>query len=264
MIRHFQIAVFVYAALLAGCNKGERQPDLKGVKIGDIAPMTGNKQTNQTLKTINFDFVTFELPAEKIGSLNEVWAVLKTEPLRLADANAFAENSFRAGAGQGAALDRVVSTIASAGGKKMGATLLLVPDGQAETLNIVRLSGRTILSYVASGGSLQHIDIGPGTLGLRITARKLAGSRALCNIQAMPVFSPSTEGLAPQLAARVRAGEFQFTPVGFGLRMKPGDFILLAPQQHIADRSKLGGLFFATPAGKPSVTVLLLICTGVV
>jgi hypothetical protein len=264
MIRLFQIAVFSCAAIvLAGCDNPDKPPDLKGVKIGDLAPSGGEKSVSPLLKTVTLDLVTFEISADRISSLDAVWSMLQTEPLRLADANAFAENRFRIGAGQGRMLDKVGSALISAGGRKLGTTLLLIPDGQSETLNIARLTRRLTISYVASPGSLRREELGPGGLALRITARRLGDSRALCNINAVPVFSPSTEGLAPQLATRIRAGEFYFSPIGFSIRVRPGDFLVLAPREYIADRSTLAGLFFGTPTAKPSVTVYVLICTGV-
>ena len=74
-----------------------------------------------------------------------------------------------------------------------------------------------------------------------------------------------------------RFHEFDFSSAGFGLKMSPGDFVVLGPDKYISDRSTLGGLFFSKPEGslffdktkrkmpkhKPAVRVFVLVCTGI-
>ncbi len=251
-------------SILTGCNQPRQQPSLDQIKIGDLAPTHGKQPESQVLPTIGIDVAVFEVPVEKLGSLDNIWSLLDANQVRLADADAFAKNTFRIGIGSFRTLARVVDALQAAEGKNVGSTLLLIPDGQAEFLNVARLPPRTIVSYFASARSLEHRQLGPGALGLRLVARKLADSQNLCNIQAAPVFSISTEGLVPQLAERMKSSEFRFASAGFGLRMRIGDFILLAPAGHIEKNNKLGGLFFSPSGDRPVIRVYVLVCRKIV
>jgi hypothetical protein len=84
-------------------------------------------------------------------------------------------------------------------------------------------------------------------------------------------------GTIPQLDARAKLREFPFSAAAFGLKMSPGDFILLGPKEYISDQTALGGLFFSNPKGslflneterkplerKPAVRIFLLVCTRI-
>ena len=78
----------------------------------------------------------------------------------------------------------------------------------------------------------------------------------------------------PELDAQVKRREFAFTVAAFGLNMRPGHFVVLAPTEYVEDQTALGGLFFNNPQGrlffregetnspqrKPAVRVFLLLC----
>ncbi len=93
----------------------------------------------------------------------------------------------------------------------------------------------------------------------------------------LPVFSPPIRSSIPELVYRAKAGEFPFTSVGFGLKMGPGDLVVLGPEKYIDHQITLGGLFFSRPQGslffsrterkpperKPAVRIFLLLCTSI-
>jgi hypothetical protein len=69
MIRLLKI-LFVCSAIMlpAGCADTQKQkkPDIKGIKIGDLAP-TGKRIQPKILHTTNIEVISYELPAENIA-----------------------------------------------------------------------------------------------------------------------------------------------------------------------------------------------------
>ncbi len=280
MIRIFQIAVLSSLAFwLTGCNGSKQsEPIWEQVKITDLAPSPSGKQPGaQLLKTINFNVYIFEIPAENISTLDNVWPMLHTRPLRFNDYDAFGANSFLAGFGQIPMWNRVAELLRSANGIQAGTISLLLPDNRAQTIAVAGLGKEQTVFYTSNNGSMEGATLGPGQLGLRIKAEKIPGSRGVCKMSAVPVFSPPRRSSIPLLSALEKSGEFLFRPAGFSLKMSPGDFVLLGPEKYDSGQITLGSLFFSKPEGslffselerkgperKPSVRLFLLVCTGI-
>jgi len=280
MIRLFQIAVFSFLIFhLAGCNAPEESDtSWQNLKIGDLAPShSGKRPGSHTLKTMNFNVYILEMPAEKVTALDDIWPMLHTGVLRFNDYNAFGSNSFSVGFGQRLMWNRVVDLLLGAGAKKAQTISLLLPPSRANDVNVTRLYGQQTVFYASTEGSMEGADIGPGKLVLRIKAEKIPGFRGVCGVNVLPVFTSPMRGLIPRSADGGKPGEFVFGSAGFGLRMGPGDFILLGPQEYSSNQITLGSLFFSKPKGslffneaerkpperKPAVRLFLLVCTGI-
>jgi len=270
---------------LAGCEAPEEdKPIWEQVKIGDLLPIHSGKGPSEgSLKTIDFDLYVFELPAENIGVLTEIWQMLYVQPFRFDDYDAFAANSFSVGFGQIQMWDEIGGLLDAGGTKMMPTVSLLLADGQSSDVTIRSLYGEQPVFYISSGGSMKGATIGPGKLALRIKAEKIPGLRGVCNVRVHPVFSPPITSSIPQLAARAKAGELPFVSAGFRLKMSPGDFFLLGPEEYVGDQISLGSLFFSKPEGslffikiksesspssvrperKPAIRVFLLVCTSI-
>ena len=262
---------------LIGCPGPEEEPIWENVKIGDLAPRQGNKPPSaQLLKTINFNLHIFEIPAENIDKLDDARKTLYTKPLRFHSLHAFGANSFSVCFGQIRMWNEIYGSLLAAGGKIITKVSLMFADGQAENIAITGLDGPRILFFTSTYGSREGASIGPGILALRLEAQTIPGSRGVCNVTAYPVFSPPMiRGTIPQLDTRAKKREFPFSAAAFGLKMSPGDFILLGPKEYVSDQTALGGLFFSNPKGslffseterkppelQPAVRIFLLVCT---
>ncbi|MHC4546742.1 MAG: hypothetical protein ACYSYL_19870 [Planctomycetota bacterium] len=263
---------------LAGCNSTEEELIWERVKITDLAPSDNNKQpTAQLIKTINFNVYIFEIPSEDIGTLDDVWPMVYTQPLRFNNPDAFSENSFLAGFGQIPMWGRIADLLRSANGIQAGTVSLLLPDGQSNDVAVAVLGKEQTVFYTSKNRSKEGLKPGPGQLGLRIQAEKIPDSRGVCKVSVLPVFSSLKRTSIPLLSGREKSGEFLFTSVGFILKMSPGDFVLVGPKKYDSGQTTLGSLFFSKPEGslfinelerkapelKPSVRLFLLVCTGI-
>jgi hypothetical protein len=266
MIRFFQIAVLsCLGLLLTGCNAPEEsEPIWEQVKITDIAPAHNGKQPDsQLLKTINFNVYIFEMPAENINTLNDVWQMLYTKPLRFNDYDAFVANSFSVGFGEVQMWNKIADLLQAAGGKRAKTVSLLLLDGQASDLAIAALGNEQTIFYISTDGSMEGATIGPGILALRIKAEKIPGLRGVCNVDVQPVFSLPVRSSIPQLAAREKLGEFLFDAAGFRLKMSPGNFVFLGPKKYSSDQITLASLVFSRPGLGPVVRMFLFVCTRI-
>ena len=252
--------------LLTGCAGSKKdRPIWERVKITDLLPSESNEQPGiERLKTINFDVYVFEIPAEKIGSLTDVWQMLYTKPLRFNDYEAFKANLFLAGFGQDEMFDKVNDLLRAAGAKKAETVLLLLTDGQPNDLPIAKLSGEQTVFYVSTKGSMEGVTIGPGALVLWIKADKIPGSRGVCSVKAQPVFGSPIRIPLPDSAAYEKSNEMVFTTVGFELKMSPGDFFLLGPGKYVSNQITLSSLFFSKRNERRAVLrMFLFVCTNI-
>jgi hypothetical protein len=265
MARLFQTTVLICLGfLLTGCNAPKKDDALwKQVKIRDIAPShNATSPDNQLLKTINLDIHIFEMPAEKVSALDDIWPMLHTEPLRF-NQDSFKANLFVGGFGQAQIWNQIRELLLAAEGKRIERISLLLFDGQTKDSTIIRLNNAQTVFYAPSGGEMEGVTIGPGEIALRIKAEKIPGSRGVCNVNVQPVFTSPTKSPIPELAAIEQAGDFSFSSAGFELKMSPGDFVFLGPEKYSGDNMTLGSLFFSRPGSRPVVRTYLIICTGI-
>ncbi len=264
---------------LTGCGgPEENEPIWQQFKIGDLAPSHSAKGPDgQLLKTANFNVYIFEIPAENISVLDDIWRMLYSKPLQFNNYEVFKANSFLAGFGQAQMWSKIIDLLLAADGKGTERVSLLLPDGRTNDLPIARLDNEQSIFYISTEGSMEGVSIGPGELTLRMKAEKIPGSRGVCKMSAVPVFSPPKRSSIPLLSGREKSGEFLFSSAGFILKMSPGDFVLVGPDEYDRGQTTLGSLFFSKPEGslffnelerkapklKPSVRLFLIVCTAV-
>jgi hypothetical protein len=262
---------------LSGCAEPEPElPVWETVKIGDLAPQDGGKsQKVELLKMTKLEVHIFEIPADNIDTIDKIRKRLFVRPLKLKDYEAFNANSFMVRFGQVDILQETNNWLLEAEGRNISNVSLMLADGEAQTIAITGLDRPQTIYYTAANGSREGANVGPGIFGLRVNADKIPGSRGVCDLVAYPVFSPPGQSAIPQLKELGKLREFPFTVAAFGLKMSPGDFVFLAPNEYVSDQTELGGLFFSNPRGglffsktkapeyKPAVRIFLLVCTGI-
>jgi hypothetical protein len=279
MIRLLKI-LFVCSAITlpAGCADTQKGPDMKGIKIGDLAS-TGKRVQPKVLHTTNIEVVSYELPAENIASLNDIWRMLNPGSLRYNDSNSFTANGLRAAMGEFATFNKVSEMLKSANAKNLPTTSLLMSDNQPELLHITRIPRKTIISYINRQGAVKNVEVGPGNIGLQIFVRQIISSymsprtdgtsssavniKQLASINVVPAILAETEGVAPALAERIRENDLRIYSAGFSAIMKPGDFVMLCPREYKPDEITAADRFFTKPGPKPAIRVFLLVCVSI-
>ena len=262
---------------LTGCPPPEEEPIWKNLKIGDLAPRRdGKPQRSRLVESTNFNLYIFEMPSGNIDKLDDIRKTLFTKNLRYQSSHSFGDNSFSVHFGQIRMWNEIFTSILAAGAKQINKVSLMLADDLPETIAVARINSPQTIFFTSTYGSKEGANVGPGFLGLRIKTQKIPALRGVCNFTAYPVYSPPMmKSSIPLLDARTQRREFPFSPAAFGLRMGPGDFILLGPKEYVSDQTALGGLFFSNPQGsfffsesdrnplepKPSFKIFLLVCT---
>jgi hypothetical protein len=267
MMHVFQIVLFLFiTVLLTGCSGPEEIPAVwEDVKIGELAPpQSEEKPGEQLLKTINFRVFVVDVPPENMDAVNAASEILYQKPLWFNNLQALAANSFSVGFGPASIWDKATDILRGADGKTAASISLLLNNGQADEFEILTVDRKQDIFYLSGRELMSSCTVSLGRLALRIKAKKIPGSRGVCSVTFLPVFVPPVGGLVRQLPSQKRPGEVEFSAVGFGSRMGPGDFIFLAPAKYLDDQVTLGGLFFSREGYKPVVRTYLIVCTGII
>jgi len=239
---------------VSGCGVSEKdKPIWERMKITDLEPPDKEHGVIEPLKTIDFDVIVFEIPADNIKALDEIRGMLYTQPLRFNDRDVFRGNSFSAGFGQVEMLRKIDGLLRAAGAKKTETNSLYLQDGQADDVMVARLAREQTVFYISSGGATEGVTLGPGVIILRIKAEKIAGSRGVCNVDVQPVYVPA-------ISLNGGRDEFAFDRCGFELKMSPQDFVFLETEKYISGQMILNGLFFSPAAAKPVIRSYLIFC----
>ena len=268
--------IFSFTLILTGCSNN-RQAETKGIKIGELTPTTPGKNNTrkdnlqiQIIHNTNINVATYELPADKISELEAVWKNLSDGPLRFNNAESFIANDLRAGAGTMREFSKVVTALNNAKAKKLFTTSLLIQTNQPEMVDIARLTRRTGISYIGRQGDIETAEAGPAILGMQVTARQLlpdattnSFNTATASIQITPIIYSSAESVSVELADKIRANDLRIYSAGFGLKVKPGDFIVLAPAKMTEDETTAAGRFFIKQEPPATIRILLFICVSI-
>ncbi len=265
MIRFFQSIIWgCIVLLLTGCSVPEEdKPVWEQIKIGDLAASA--QADRPPLEIVKFEIYIFEVPAEKIGALDEIWKVLYKKPLQFDSLYAFEANLFSVGFGQIKFWDKTGDLLRAAGGRKVETVSIFLANSQHDDLNIMWLDKEQTVFYVSAEGTMKSKALGPGKIALRIKAEKIPGSRGLAEVSFQPVFSlpTKTDPVSKFKAGKGQAEDFVFTSTGFKLKMCPGEFLFLAPKEYVSRQSTLGSLFFSMPGRRPAIRTFLFLCTAI-
>ena len=274
--------IMVLLALLAsgaGCQPEppKEKPIQDGVKIRDIAPKASAARQAQFLVTAAIDVHAFDLPAENVGKLDDLWEALSTKSIWMTSYNAFRQNSFRVRSGRIEAWQRIVDLLVKAGAQNVGTATLMVNDDDPTDWPVLNSPGPGAVSFIDEGLLPQKVNLGPGRLVLRLRTEPVPGVRGVRKLIAYPVHSLPVSSAIRELQEKLKENDFTFKSAAFAAQMGPGDLIVLAPGEYTGERLSLGGLFFnkaepvmffnpasqQLPKQGPAVRVLILVCMGI-
>lgn len=276
---HILLAVAVLVGA-GGCRSGgaPEVPIWETTKIWELAPAVPEGSQAEFLVAARFNVHVFDVPADNVDQLEDLWRLLSAEPIRTNSYTAFARNFFRVRFGRADLWGRLLAALAEAGAQRGGTVSIDVPSDAPMDLPIAELPRGGAISYATTTLSWQQAQAQPGRLVLRLRAETIPGARGARKIIGYPVATPGLASAIPELQARVREGEVYFASAAFAADIGPGDLLVLGPNEYTAERLTLGGLFFnepqdvlfldpettAPPQRLPAVRVFILVCTGMI
>ncbi|MBN1505484.1 MAG: hypothetical protein JW955_01490 [Sedimentisphaerales bacterium] len=249
------------------------------IKLGDLAPTVreDDREQAQFLATVHMEVRVFDLPGENVEQIDDLWRLLSPKFVYMTSYNAFTDNSFRVKFGRVEAWEKIQQILAEAGAQRTATLSLTVPDNDTSDMPIADLPTGKVIAFVGNDLSSQTVNVGPGSLVLRLRAEPISWVRGVRKIIAYPTYTLPTNSAIPQLRAIARKREFYFPPAAFAAQMGPGDLVVLGPDQYTGEQLTLGGLFFNNPAGrlffnpakptppqqKPATRLYVLVCRSI-
>jgi hypothetical protein len=261
----------------AGCTPQppKEKPAAENIRLGDLAPKNSPSRQARISTAATIEIHTFDLPAENVGRLDDLWEALSTKSIWMTNYNSFRQNSFRVRSGRIEAWQKILDFLTKAGAQKVGVATLTVNDKDPTDWPIA--NSPPMISFVDEAALRQKINVGLGQLALRLQTEPVPGVRGVRKLIAYPVHAIPMSSAIPKLQAKIKEGEFIFNSVAFAAQMSLGDLLVLAPGEYTGERLTLGGLFFnkaepvafRDPAARqlpkrgPAVRVWVLVCAGV-
>jgi hypothetical protein len=267
------IQVLAFVAFLSGCPRQDKEPPLwDQVKITDLAT---KDQASTGLNTADLDIYVFQVPTERVKGLRGLWDALNSKPFRYRNYRAFRSNAFRVAKGTHPQWDWIAGSLIEAGASKGATVSLWLSGDQEDDVTLTALGSPQKVTFMDKEGQSQQVTIGPGRLVLRLKVEQGSPAPQTRQLVAYPVFTCSTGGAIPELAAMTKAKDVAFLASAFSTPIREGDIVVLGPEDYYGGLSTLGGLFFCDPQGrlavdsgrpnpvriKQTVRVYVIVCT---
>jgi len=262
---------------LAGCKtKPKEQQIWEQVKIGDLAPRD-KLAAPQFFSTVLLNVQIYDMPADRIERLDDLWPILSADPIKLSSYNAFTENKFRMRYGRTDAWPQIQSLLTEAAAQKASTFSITLPVNDMDDLPVAQVPMGREITFVGNNLLRQTVRVEPGLLALRLRAEPIPWARGVCKIIGYPTCTIPIVSAIKQLQEGARKKEFYFAPAAFAVQMAPGDMVVIGPDEYTSERQTLGGLFFNRPDGmlyfdpvkrtppevKPAVRVYVLVCSAI-
>lgn len=240
------------AWILPGCRSQKTPPPVwEQAKIGELAVISPPKTPLPSLAAqIKLEVLAFEIPAENVSQLDEMWSALTSKGLRFKNHDAFRANGFRVGKGRAHDLSWVVGKLGEAQGVRVDTIALMLTDDLEDDIRVRPVSTPRSVHFTAMDGSRQDTTVNAGVFCWRVKAKKLGTSGVIAQFTAYPFFKIRVPQAIEELAELARSRQIAFMAAAFTTRLTVGDLIVVGPERDHGDQSTLGGLLLENPRGR--------------
>jgi len=227
----FYFVLTALVIIIAGCAQQQKDPDsslLQGVKLSDLQPSF----VPQLQPKIHFRMYTFDIPAENISSVEDMFKILRTSPMRFVNYDAFRTNGFAAGFGRIVIWDELGDKLRKAGALGRGTNALTISNDPDDNIDIAKIGEEHSIFYAGTDGTIAGVSLAAGRIAWNIKAQPNTDQRGSAQVRIQPVFKSYKDERIAQLTGKKRSSQTEFESSGFQLVMGEGDFILMGPGQY--------------------------------
>ncbi|MBN1796567.1 MAG: hypothetical protein JW804_07835 [Sedimentisphaerales bacterium] len=264
MKKHLIVIFHFYLLFtLTGCETQQPQqntPSTQGLKITDLAPID-NDDIDYNLKTMNFDIITLEIPAENLSMLDEIWPALYTKPITLANTFSYKGNAFQTAFGEIQMWKQVGEIIDSAQAQQSSRSRFLMTMEKTENFIIKNLIKPIDIYYLNASLSPEILTEQTGRISLNFKADKPLGTRGVCSLLITPTLI--TDKPAPSKDSTPDTDKNPFEHLGLIAKMTPGDFLLIGPRKNYKQKDSLSSYFFHRKYNREKVLIYAVFCIGI-
>jgi hypothetical protein len=250
------LTFYIFLIALTGCDQKEppiSPPDIPDIKITDLAPLNPNGSRNY-LNTMNFEIIVFEIDADNLAMLENIWSNLYKNPIDFQNMFALKVNSFQVAFGEMQMWQQVGQMLDNAKAQKYNQYRFMLTLEKSEDIVIKKLVKPTNISYFDASLSPKTLASQKGRIIFNIDADKAPGTRGLCYLTIAPMLI--TEKESDALIDR-------FKHLSFTTKMTPKDFLIIAPGKNYDRQDSLSRFFFHRDFIKSKALIYAVFCMGI-
>jgi hypothetical protein len=153
--------------------------------------------------------------------------------------------------------------LSAAEARKARTISLLLFRGQSDYISVAGVEGERQIFYAAANGKAAGMSLSSGMAAFRVRAKSIPGTRGAIRLSLQPVFRRATASRIKPLANGTGYEDIAFDSTSLEMKMSPGHFVLVGPEEHIGGQMNLNGLFFGHPDLRSIVRIYLVLCRSI-
>ena len=220
-MREFLTILILFTLALSGCQEASRDSASSldtDIKASDIAPKHDyDRKTNLNVEM----FVTlFQIPRSQYPDF--LVQLDKAQQLKFDyfDEGAFVSNGLITAGGDKLIWNILAKYFSDTDVIAIDKINLRILEGLAEDVEFAEIEKQSNIFYIGTNNAISAAGFVPGQIALRLRAEPLIGLRQATKLVVQTVYKPDSNS---------QSSEFIFRPVGFSLRLRPGQFFILGP-----------------------------------
>ena len=250
------IILIVLAGVLAGCSEDVRtEADIP--KISEIAR---SKEEKNRSVSAGFYVYLFEIDANEFNLISENLAELNDAEMKWAVPKVFTDNGFVIAAGKRNDWTELGAKLLLAQAKKTSTISLMLYEDISDDIAVSSLKEPNSVFCKVADNKFLNLKLGPGQSRLRVRISSVIGLLGVCRVDITPVFIPGRMKSDDRFIRNKLARETVFNGSALNFRIRPGQFVLIAPGNYEPEHRTLSGMFFSLKEPPPTVRVMLLAC----
>ena len=250
------IVLVVLAGVLTGCGDDVRT-EADTPKISEI---TNSMEEENRPVSAGFYVYFFEIDANEFDLISESLADLNDPDMKLTVPGVFSDNGFIIAAGQRSDWTELGAKLLLVQARKISTISLMLYENISDDIAVSSLKDANSVFCKVADNKFLNLKLGPGQSRLRLRISGLIGLLGVCRVDVTPVFVPGRMRSDDRFIRNKLAGETVFNGSALNFRIRPGQFVLIAPGDYEPQRRTLSGMFFSSKKPRPTVRVMLLAC----
>ena len=212
--------------------------------------------------TVGLNIYVFHIQADKLTEIQELIAQTSTIGVKYSDPDAFLANGLMSCAGDRTSWQKIGQSLSQSQPEIKERIGLLVAENMTDDV-IISETLRPVSVVYLSEGTTTGIGFGTGQIVLRINATPLIGLRQICGLDITPVYKTGSKQKAEKRPVGWKNYEFVFDSAALNVRLRPGQFLLIAPAQaeaQQADTQIIGDVMFYPEGSENTVNLCIIAC----
>jgi hypothetical protein len=253
------LLVTIVLLFSAGCVSSDTSAldPWRDIKTGELID---RQKMEDKYMTVGLNIHVFRIPTDGLTKLQELIAQTDTISVKYSDPDAFLANGLISCAGDRASWQKIGQLLLQSQPEIQKRINLLVAENMPDDVIISETLQPVSVIYF-SEATTTGIGFGAGRIALRIKAIPLIGLRQICGLDITPVYKTGCEQQEAKQSADRQSCGFVFDSAALNVRLRPGQFLLVAPAEiQQADTQTIGNITFYPESPESTVGLCVVAC----